>query len=161
MIYIVMGVSGCGKSTVGALLGKELTLPFYDADDFHPTENINKMADGIALNDDDRAPWLKLLADKIVNWEAKGGAVLACSALKQSYRNVLSSTTENAVTFVYLEGTKAVLHERLTSRESHFMPDTLLDSQLNTLEPPTDAVTVSIDNSIDNIISKILKDISL
>jgi carbohydrate kinase (thermoresistant glucokinase family) len=118
------------------------------------------MANGIALNDDDRAPWLNLLADKIVNWEANEGAVLACSALKQSYRDILSSTTENAVTFVYLEGSKAVLHKRLTNRESHFMPDTLLDSQLHTLEPPTDAVVVSIDNSVDKIISTILRDIS-
>lgn len=155
-----MGVSGCGKSTVGAMLAEKVTLPFYDADDFHPIENVNKMASGIPLNDEDRAPWLKLLADKIVNWEITGGAVLACSALKQSYRDILSSTTKNAVTFVYLAGTKAVLHERLTSRESHFMPDTLLDSQLHTLEPPTDAITVSIDNSVDKIISTILKDIS-
>lgn len=160
MIYIVMGVSGCGKSTVGAMLAEEVTLPFYDADDFHPIENVNKMASGIPLNDEDRAPWLKLLADKIASWATTGGAVLACSALKQSYRDLLSSTTKNAITFVYLEGTKAVLHGRLTSREAHFMPDTLLDSQLNTLEPPTDAITVSIDNSVDKIISTILKDIS-
>ena len=155
-----MGVSGCGKSTVGALLAKALARPFYDADDFHPVENINKMANGTALTDDDRSPWLSLLADKMVNWEASGGAVLACSALKQSYRDILSSTTENAVTFVYLKGTKAVLHARLTNRESHFMPDTLLDSQLQTLEPPTDAIIVSIDNPVAQNITQILKDIN-
>lgn len=160
MIYIVMGVSGCGKSTIGERLGKELSLPFYDADDFHPTENITKMASGKPLNDADRAPWLQLLAEKIVEWEAKGGAVIACSALKQAYRDTLTSTTEDMVKFVFLEGSKAVLHARLTSRESHFMPNTLLDSQLSTLEVPHEAIKVSIENSIEQIISLILKDIS-
>ncbi len=160
MIYIVMGVSGCGKSTIGERLGKELSLPFYDADDFHPIENITKMASGKPLNDADRAPWLQLLAEKIVEWEAKGGAVIACSALKQAYRDTLTSTTEDMVKFVFLEGSKAVLHARLTSRESHFMPNTLLDSQLSTLEVPHEAIKVSIENSIEQIISLILKDIS-
>jgi carbohydrate kinase (thermoresistant glucokinase family) len=160
MIYIVMGVSGCGKSTIGERLGKELSLPFYDADDFHPIENITKMASGKPLNDADRAPWLQLLAEKIVEWEAKGGAVIACSALKQAYRDTLTSTTEDTVKFVFLEGSKAVLHARLTSRESHFMPNTLLDSQLSTLEVPHEAIKVSIENSIEQIISLILKDIS-
>ena len=159
MIYIVMGVSGCGKSTIGERLGKELSLPFYDADDFHPIENITKMASGKPLNDADRAPWLQLLAEKIVEWEAKGGAVIACSALKQAYRDTLTSTTEDTVKFVFLEGSKAVLHARLTSRESHFMPNTLLDSQLSTLEVPHEAIKVSIENSIEQIISLILKDI--
>lgn len=160
MIYIVMGVSGCGKSTIGERLGKELSLPFYDADDFHPIENITKMASGKPLNDADRAPWLQLLAEKIAEWEAKGGAVIACSALKQAYRDTLTSTTQDTVKFVFLEGSKAVLHARLTSRESHFMPNTLLDSQLSTLEVPHEAIKVSIENSIEQIISLILKDIS-
>lgn len=155
-----MGVSGCGKSTIGERLGKELSLPFYDADDFHPIENITKMASGKPLNDADRAPWLQLLAEKIVEWEADGGAVIACSALKQAYRDTLTSTTEDTVKFVFLEGSKAVLYTRLTSRESHFMPKTLLDSQLSTLEVPHEAIKVSIENSIEQIISFILKDIS-
>lgn len=160
MIYVVMGVSGCGKSTVGALLAEKLTVPFYDADDFHPAANIDKMASGNALNDDDRAPWLTLLADKIIEWESDGGAVLACSALKQSYRDILSSTTQGAVKFVYLQGEKSVLHSRLTGRGSHFMPESLLDSQLATLEAPVDAITISIDNPLAQNISSILAIIS-
>ena len=160
MIYIVMGVSGCGKSTVGSLLAQQLSLPFYDADDYHPTSNIEKMSQGIALTDDDREPWLTLLANHITQWELAGGAVLACSALKQSYRDILSSTTEGVVKFVYLKGDKEVLASRLRSRESHFMPDTLLDSQLATLETPKDAITVRLENTLDEIISDILKEIN-
>lgn len=160
MIYIVMGVSGCGKSTIGSNLAKALDIPFYDADDFHPVENVNKMANGTPLTDDDRLPWLRLLADNIQQWENSGGAVLACSALKQSYREILKSTTENCVKFIYLHGDKSVLQARLSSRESHFMPESLLDSQLQTLERPTDALTVSIDQPVAEIMSSILKDIS-
>ncbi len=157
MIYIVMGVSGCGKSTIGALLAEKLALPFYDADDFHPSTNIEKMAQGTPLTDDDRKPWLTLLADHISNWQTEGGAVLACSALKQSYRDILSSTTENSVKFVYLKGDKAVLAARLTSRDNHFMPANLLTSQLATLEPPEDAITVLLEKTVEEIISDILK----
>lgn len=157
MIYIVMGVSGCGKSTIGALLAKKLALPFYDADDFHPKTNIKKMAQGKPLNDDDRKPWLTLLADNIIDWQAKGGAVLACSALKQNYRDILSSTTENSVKFVYLKGDKTILTARLTSRDNHFMPANLLTSQLATLEPPKDAITVLLEKTVEEIISDILK----
>lgn len=160
MIYIVMGVSGCGKSTVGQLLGDKLSIPFYDADDYHFPENIKKMESGIPLTDAERQPWLTLLADKIKLWEATGGAVLACSALKQIYRDLLSSTTTGVVKFVYLKGDKALLHSRLTSRESHFMPDTLLDSQLQTLESPVDAITISIEYSLNEIISQILKEVN-
>lgn len=159
MIYIVMGVSGCGKSTIGKLLGEKLSLPFYDADDYHFPENIKKMRDGISLTDEDRKPWLRLLADKIKLWEASGGAVLACSSLKQIYRNLLSSTTTGVVKFIYLKGDKAVLHSRLTNRESHFMPESLLDSQLQALEPPVEAITVLIENSLDEMISKILQEV--
>ncbi|WP_339723093.1 gluconokinase [uncultured Paraglaciecola sp.] len=161
MIYIVMGVSGCGKSTVGKMLSEKLCIPFYDADDYHFPENIKKMANGIPLTDADRKPWLTLLADKIKEWERAGGAVLACSALKQIYRDYLSSTTTDVVKFVYLEGDKALLHSRLTSRESHFMPDTLLDSQLQTLEPPVDAITVSIAHPLDAMLTQILKEVNL
>lgn len=157
MIYIVMGVSGCGKSTIGKELAEQLSLPFYDADDFHFPESVAKMASGTALTDDDRKPWLSLLANNIVDWESAGGAVLACSALKQSYRDILSSTTENTVRFVYLKGDKATLTARMKSRANHFMPESLLDSQLNTLEPPQDAITVLLKNTVDEIISQILK----
>jgi gluconokinase len=157
MIYVVMGVSGCGKSTVGKILGEKLSLPFYDADDYHFPENIKKMQNGIPLTDQDRKPWLTLLADKIKLWESSGGAVLACSSLKQMYRDCLSSTTTAVVKFIYLKGDKALLHSRLTNRGSHFMPEALLDSQLQTLEPPIEAITILIENSLDEIISQILK----
>jgi gluconokinase len=157
MIYVVMGVSGSGKSTLGKSLGEKLSLPFYDADDYHFPENIKKMERGIPLTDQQRKPWLTLLADKIKFWESLGGAVLACSSLKQIYRDSLSSTTTDAVKFIYLKGDKAVLHSRLTNRGAHFMPETLLDSQLQTLEPPVDAITISIENSLDEMLSQILK----
>jgi len=155
-----MGVSGCGKSTVGKLLAEKLSIPFYDADDYHFPESIKKMENSIPLTDADRKPWLTLLADNIKLWQTSGGAVLACSALKQIYRDLLSSTTSGVVKFIYLEGDKTVLFSRLTSRESHFMPDTLLDSQLQTLEPPAEAITVSIEQSLGDMLSKILKEVS-
>jgi carbohydrate kinase (thermoresistant glucokinase family) len=154
-----MGVSGCGKSTVGKLLAEKLSIPFYDADDYHFPENVKKMENGIPLTDVDRKPWLTLLADNIKLWESSGGAVLACSALKQIYRDLLASTTTDVVKFIYLKGDKSVLFSRLTERESHFMPDTLLDSQLQTLEPPADAITVSIEQSLDDMLSQILKEV--
>lgn len=157
MIYIVMGVSGCGKSTVGDLLAKQLSLPFYDADDFHFPENIEKMANAIPLTDEDREPWLTLLANNIVQWQADGGAVLACSALKESYRDILRSTTQDVVQFIYLKGDKTLLASRLKSRNDHFMPETLLTSQLNTLEPPTEAITVLLENTPDEIIAQIIE----
>lgn len=160
MIYIVMGVSGCGKSTVGELLSKKLSIPFYDADDFHFPENVAKMANGIPLTDDDRKPWLTLLANNIVDWQSEGGAVLACSALKEVYRDILSATTESVVKFIYLEGEKELLASRLKGRDSHFMPNSLLDSQLSTLEPPKQAITISLDNTLDDIVSQILKAIT-
>ena len=160
MIYIVMGVSGCGKSTVGSLLSEKLSVPFYDADDFHFPESIEKMSQGTPLTDEDRKPWLTLLANNIVQWESDGGAVLACSALKQSYRDLLSSTTDQVVQFIYLEGDQEVLSSRLRNRESHFMPETLLQSQFATLEVPKEALTVSITNSLDEMITEILQKIT-
>ena len=159
MIYIVMGVSGCGKSTVGDLLSKQLSVPFYDADDFHFPENIEKMVKGAPLTDVDRKPWLTLLANNITDWEAEGGAVLACSALKSSYRDILRSTTEGVVQFIYLKGEQSLLAERMKNRDAHFMPEALLQSQLNTFEPPNEAITVLLKNTLDDIISKILEEI--
>lgn len=160
MIYIVMGVSGCGKSTVGDLLSKKISLPFYDADDFHFPESIDKMARGIGLTDHDRKPWLTLLANKIVEWELEGGAVLACSALKKSYRDLLRSTSDGVVQFIYLKGEQSLLAARLKNRDAHFMPESLLQSQLSTLEPPNNATTVLLDNKLDNIVAQILEAIN-
>jgi carbohydrate kinase (thermoresistant glucokinase family) len=143
---------------VGRLLSERLSLPFYDADDYHFPENIKKMQNGTPLTDVDRKPWLKLLADNIKLWEASGGAVLACSSLKQIYRDILSSTTAGVIKFIYLKGDKTLLHARLTSRESHFMPGALLDSQLQTLEPPVDAITVSIEHPLEEILGQIIQE---
>lgn len=163
MIYIVMGVSGCGKSTVGSLLADKLSLPFFDADDFHFPASVEKMSQGNALTDEDRKPWLTLLANNIVQWQEDGGAVLACSALKQDYRDILSSTTDDVsvgvVQFVYLKGDQELLASRLRNRESHFMPETLLKSQLATLEPPEKAITVLIKHSLEDMITDILRKI--
>jgi len=150
-----MGVSGTGKTTIGNLLAKALTVPFFDGDDFHPQANINKMAAGLPLNDNDRYDWLATLNQLAKNNKAKG-AVIACSALKEKYRVQLSSTIEMKTVFVYLKGTFAEIKSRLDSREGHFMTSALLKSQFDTLEPPTDAITVSILHTPKQITKEIL-----
>ncbi|MFC4372812.1 gluconokinase [Nocardia halotolerans] len=128
-----MGVSGCGKSTVGALIAGRLELPYAEGDGFHPLPNIEKMAAGIPLDDADRAPWLDLVADWLGEHRTDGG-VIACSALKRAYRDRLRAGAPNAY-FVLLSAPRAELERRLAARLGHFMPTTLLDSQLATLEP--------------------------
>lgn len=131
-----MGVSGCGKSTVGRHLSRQLGWEFFDGDDFHPRANVEKMASGRPLDDDDRRPWLEALREQIDTRLADGKpTILACSALKRAYRYALG--TERAeVLLVHLDGSRALLARRLASREGHFMPEHLLDSQLATLEAP-------------------------
>lgn len=154
MVYIVMGVSGCGKTTVGEALAERLGLPFYDGDAFHPDENRRKMAAGTPLNDVDRRPWLEALAEAGVQWNEAGGAVLACSALKQAYRNTLGK--HGGVTFIYLQGTRDLLAQRLEERAGHFFPAGLLDSQLAALEPPRNAVVIPIDQPINAQLEQIV-----
>lgn len=127
-----MGVSGCGKTTIGALVAHELGLPFTDGDSLHPVENIAKMAAGTPLNDDDRAPWLEIVGQELAG--SDNGLVVACSALKRSYRDTIRAQAPGVV-FLHLDGTREVLGSRLEGRSGHFMPTTLLDSQLATLEP--------------------------
>lgn len=166
MVIILMGVSGCGKSTVGELLSKRLHLPFYDADDFHPESNVDKMIRGEALNDHDRTPWLNLLSDKIREWDQNGGAILACSALKEKYRVQLLQSMDKStqivpddnqinVLFVYLKGSKKLIKNRLTDRKGHYMPPELLDSQFKDLEEPSEALIVNIDKKPEDIINEI------
>jgi len=133
-LLVVMGVSGSGKSTVGAALAARLNLPFEDADALHPAANIARMTAGIALTDADRWPWLDRVAAEIARWRAaRTGGVIACSALKRAYRDRLAAPD---VTFVYLAEPPAVIRARLAHRRGHFMPPTLVDSQFETLEEP-------------------------
>lgn len=154
-IFVVMGVSGSGKSTIGKLLAEKLSIPYEDADDFHPEANVEKMASGEALNDEDRQPWLETLADLMADHQEKG-LVLACSALKESYRTILNSKVGVPATIVYLSGSYELLYERMQDRKDHFMPPGLLQSQFRTLEEPAHAITVSVDQSIEDIVAEIL-----
>ena len=143
MVVIVMGVVGSGKTTVGSLLAAELGWQFADADDFHSPENKRKIHDGIALGDEDRAPWLANLRDQVSAWIAEcQNAVLACSALKRRYRQELQ--VDAAVRFVYLKGDAELIASRLHSRHGHFADAKILASQFADLEEPDSAVTVGI-----------------
>jgi gluconokinase len=154
---VVMGVSGSGKSLIGKTLAAALSGTFEDADDFHSPANINKMSEGCALTDSDRWPWLHVLRERIVSHRSNPGCyVLACSALKQSYRDLLrGGDSPEELRFVYLKGTKKVLLERIERRD-HFTPSSLLDSQLATLEEPEDAIAINVELEPDTIISAIL-----
>ena len=133
-VLVVMGVSGSGKSTVAALVAERLGWDLAEGDDLHPDENVAKMAAGTPLDDDDRAPWLDTVSSWIIEHAMAGvPGVITCSALKRKYRDVLR---EHNVVFVYLRGTREMLGDRMASREGHFMPSALLDSQVATLEPP-------------------------
>ena len=154
---VVMGVSGSGQSTVGAALAQRLGVPFADADDFHPPANIAKMTAGVALDDDDRHPWL----DAIGRWLADrcdGGGVMSCSALKRKYRDQLRSRCAQTE-FVHLSGSPEVIAARQASRPGHFMPASLMASQFATLEPlqPDErGVTLDVDHDIDSIVGAYL-----
>jgi gluconokinase len=157
---IVMGVSGSGKSTIAAALAKKLSWTFEDGDRFHPASNVAKMSAGQPLTDEDRWPWLGAIADEIDRvCRANGHVVIACSALKRVYRDALVRG-RNDVRIVFLDGSKALIAERLTHRKGHFMPPGLLDSQFKTLEPPQadeNPITVSIDGAVEAIIEDILR----
>ncbi|MEB8433551.1 gluconokinase [Cocleimonas sp. KMM 6892] len=171
-VIVVMGVSGCGKSTIGKALSTQLGLPFLEGDDFHPPENIEKMSNAIGLNDDDRWPWLDALGAAIhkkCNVEkdkkkvVRKGVIVSCSALKHSYRQRLLNASGEQILFVYLDGSRDTLLLRIQSRTEHYMPASLLDSQLETLEKPTNdelAITVSIEQSVDKIVDEILDKIN-
>jgi gluconokinase len=161
LIIIVIGVSGSGKSTLGRALARALDWTFIEADDFHPPRNIEKMRRGEPLNDDDRAPWLVELHRQIAAFDRQGrDAVLACSALKQSYRAVLSRDI-GALRFVFLDGEAELIRARLRSRKAHFMPAGLLDSQLATLEAPDDALFVDISLSTVQQVDMVLRALGL
>ncbi len=154
-ILVIMGVSGSGKTTIGQLLSAELICSFIDGDDFHPPVNIKKMSSGEALTDEDRWPWLEILTDKIQEYiQQEQSMVLACSALKKSYREILCVERE-LVQFIYLKGNYATIVRRMQSRENHFMTKSLLQSQFATLEEPEDAIVVDISPSPSEILKSI------
>jgi gluconokinase len=152
-----MGVSGCGKTAVGERLSQGLGLPFYDGDDFHPAENIAKMAQGIPLDDEDRRPWLRALNKLIQKHLAEGRSlVLACSALKQAYRDQLSQGNPNTL-FIYLKGDFDLIYTRMQERAGHYMKAEMLRSQIEALEEPTGALVIDIHQDIDTINTQIMK----
>jgi len=160
MIVIVMGVVGSGKTTIGTLLSSQLGWAFADADDYHPQSNVDKIRNGIPLTDEDREPWLYLLRTAIVAWIAAGkNVVLACSALKRSYREKLGASPE--VRFVYLKGTHALIADRLRSRRGHFAGESILSSQLADLEQPEGAVVIDIHGSPEQIVAQIKRTLAI
>jgi gluconokinase len=156
---IVMGVSGSGKTTIASQLAAHLGWKFEDGDRFHPASNVAKMAAGHPLTDEDRWPWLQAIADEIdAVCQRSGRVVIACSALKRAYRDLLVHGRAD-VGIVFLSGTKTLIADRLARRKGHFMPPGLLDSQFKALEPPQadeNTVTVSIDGSVEAIVDEIV-----
>jgi gluconokinase len=160
MIVIVMGVTGSGKTSVGRLLAEQLGWEFADADDFHPRANVEKMERGIPLKDEDRRPWLERLRIQIQSWNANAGnGVLACSALKRSYRQELNAAPE--VRFVYLKGSPALIVQRLGLRKGHFADEKILAGQFADLEEPETAVTVDIAQTPEEIVAEIRERLGL
>jgi len=160
MIIILMGVSGSGKTTVGRLLSQELGWKFYDADDFHPQANIDKMQQGIPLDDADRRPWLEKLREMVRTClDRSESAILACSALKEAYREYL--LIDPQVVLVYLQGSPDLLRERLKQRRGHFMNPQLLDSQFAALEEPQHAVVIDVTPSPPIIVQSIRKNLAI
>jgi len=157
MVILLMGVSGSGKTTVGRALAERLGVPFLDGDDFHPPENVRKMAAGKPLTDDDRRPWLLELRRRIDRLRSEGrSAVLACSALKAAYRDVLMDGAPG-VRLVYLRGSYELIAGRLARRRGHFMPPGLLRSQFEALEEPDDALVVDVARSPDEIAGMVVE----
>lgn len=161
-IIIVMGVSSSGKSTVGQSIARRLHVPFLDGDGYHPEANVEKMRAGIPLTDDDRCPWLERLAGALHEAaDKKGAAMGACSALKRAYRQYLTDKAGEPILFVYLEGSREVIAERMARRQHEYMPTSLLDSQFATLEVPDpkteNVLVVPVTDSVEKITQTVVK----
>ncbi|MEM9550504.1 MAG: gluconokinase, GntK/IdnK-type [Pseudomonadota bacterium] len=161
--FVIMGPAGCGKSTVGAAVAARIGARYVDGDDLHPRANIEKMSRGEPLTDADRAPWLERIGRLLA--EAQDSCIVGCSALKRTYRDMIRAGARAPVSFLFLSGSREVLLQRMTTRPGHFMPVSLLDSQLQTLEPPQSderAITVDIDQPleqlVDGLVARILED---
>ena len=155
--YVVMGVSGCGKTSIGSAFAQKIGARFIDGDDLHPAANVAKMARGDALDDDDRRPWLSDIARELRT--AKEPVAIGCSALKRRYRDWIREGVGARATFLHLSGSRDVLARRMAERKDHFMPLSLLDSQFAALEPPgpdESAITVDIDQQPDLIVAALL-----
>ncbi len=153
---VLMGVAGCGKSTIGAALAPKLGATYLDGDDLHPAANVARMARGEPLRDQDRWPWLDLVGARLA--QASGPTIIGCSALKRAYRDRIRASAGD-VTFVHLSGSRALIAARMAKRTGHFMPLSLLDSQFAALEPPgpdEGALTVDIDRTSDEVVAAIL-----
>ena len=161
MIIVIIGPMGCGKTTVGELLAESLNWTFADADDFHPPENVEKMRRGIPLDDDDRFGWLTTLRGHIEGQMQRGESlILACSALKQSYREILGIDQKRIIS-VYLKGSFELLQERIAKRSHQYMNESLLQSQLQTMEEPFGGLIVSIDQTPEMICSEIINELGI
>lgn len=160
--FIIMGVAGCGKSTVGKLLADRLGLRFHDGDDYHPAENLARLRAGIPLTDADRWPWYAILRRLIVSTLEKGDSlVLACSALKESYRQQLDPFRDGSVLFIWLDGDYELIESRMMARQGHFMPASLLKSQFETLEKPADALRLEVSVDPELMVDSLLHELKL
>lgn len=160
VVIVIMGVSGCGKTTIGKGLARRLGWRFYDGDDYHSSENITKMANETPLDDDDRITWLQRLHDIISDHLKKNSpAVLACSALKEGYRNILRGRERDRVKFVYLQGKGDIILQRMKARQDHYMKEGMLQSQFDSLEEPgcDDAIFIDIALSVEDQITLLTK----
>jgi carbohydrate kinase (thermoresistant glucokinase family) len=161
MVIILMGPMGCGKTAIGIMLAGKLGWPFYDGDDFHPKENVEKMRTGIALTDEDRRVWLEKLRDNIERWlKERQNTILACSALKQAYRDILG-VNQKRVKTVFLKGSYELLRKRIGERQHPYMDKSLLRSQLDALEEPKDGLRVDISATPETIVSTIIQNLKL
>ena len=160
-VIFIMGVSGSGKTTIGKLLSAKADMPFFDGDDFHPTANVEKMKAGIALSDEDRAGWLRTMANLAKEQLKQKGAVIACSALKKKYRSILSAGIEQNVKWIFLNGPIDLVRERMKERQGHYMPPTLLQSQFDILEAPEDCILVDIQQTPAAIVDQLVTSLQL
>ena len=159
-IIYIMGVSGSGKTTIGKQLSQKTGIPFFDADEFHSAVNKEKMKAGIPLTDDDRAAWLKTLNQLAREQQEKQGAIIACSALKEKYRKVLSNGITAPVFLVFLKGSYELILERMRARTDHFMPPAMLSSQFETLEIPAQAIIIDVADSPEKILTTVISNLN-